>query len=333
MAADIFIPDSSKEDAIVEALHTVTYVTGEKEGIEKAFVEGYGLQSSGWVSPLPSERQALNTYFGFSNDDWESCAFYKTGAGANIQVRAIYNPIKTPSIRHEYDGLIVGGATVSFPKEDLYSHERLMAKLGIKSTIGVKEMEFESPSGEVYVSAEIVYLGPEHTYLLAVKRPDIFVPVGPMDPVTGIGGAAYSARCVANADEVNEFLHSVLGFEIRRDVTFTVGERSALLLPEGVEERFIQAFAPGSSSGYLVIMDHGQNNRTSQAPDLASPHRGIVMWSFKTKDIDQVHDRAIEAGIEILQAPDERKTPHIPCRKTLLMKDPGGFLIEVFEDE
>lgn len=331
MIEDIFVPKSNGSAALVEQLHTVTYVTSDKDTIERAFILGYGLVKSVWTRPSPEQYVAYNRYFGFENEDWEVCVFYKEGEGGNVQIRVIYTPEETPRVRHETDGLIVGGATISFPKTDLYAHEKLMLKSGFTSTIGVKEMEFQAPTGEVYTSAEIIYYAPENCYLLAVKRPDIFIPVGPSDSETGLSGAAYSARCIDDADSIIEFLKNVLGFEIRRDVVFPIGEISAMLLPQGSKERFIQAFAPGACSGYLVLMDHTKDNKFSTAPTLGTPSRGITMWSFKTKDIDDVYRRALFNNAECLTVVSEFASPGLGSQRTLLMKDPGGFYIEVFE--
>lgn len=332
MSEDIFLPTSSHDDAIVEQLHTVTYLTADKTTVERALREGYQLEWSGWQKPELPELETLNSYFGLSGSDWEMASFFAAGAGNNVQIRVIYNPAPAPLVREEYDGFFTGGATISFPKPDLYEHEILMNSIGIKSTIGVKEMEFQSPTGEVYISAEIVYFAPENVYLMAVKRPDIFVPVGPMDPETNIGSAAYSARCVENADDVITFMRDVMGFEIRRDVEFEIGEKSALLMPQGAKERFIQAFAPGSSSGYCVVMDHGANNRPSTAPSFGPPSRGIVMWSFRTKDMNEVIRRAKTAGARVLRGPIEIGSPFLRGKRAMIVEDPSGFPIEIFED-
>ena len=332
MIEDIFIPKSSANDALVQQLHTVTYVTTDKETLERAFIQGYGLTHSGWKSPPLSERTIYNKYFGFTGNDWEISTFYKSGEGANIQIRVIYNPENTTIVRQNCDGLIVGGATISFPKEDLRAHEDIMTDIGFTSTMGVKEMEFQAPTGEVYTSAEIIYFAPENAYLLAVKRPDTFVPVGPIDKATGIGGPAYSARCIADADSIIHFFETVMGYEIRRDVIFPIGDISAMLLPKGSQERFIQAFAPGSNTGYLVLMDHLQDNIASTAPVIGTPSRGITMWSFKTDDIEEVYRRAQSAGTTILHGLSTFNSPCLESSRTLLMKDPGGFYIEIFED-
>ena len=332
MSADIFVPQSSAEDAVVGPLHTVTYVTRDKATVERIFAKGYGLDSSGWRQPAANERKKINAYLGFDEaHTWESCAFYKSGVGANVQIRVIALEQDSPQVRPEYDGLYTGGATMSFPINDLYAHEKHMESIGVESTIGVKEMEFSSPSGETYVSAEIVYKAPENVFVMGVVRPRIFVPVGPVDPETGMGGSAYSARCLTKTDETITFFREVLGFEIRRDVEFTVGERSALLMPEGTTERFIQAFAPGSATGYLVLMDHQAATKPSPAPSYGPPNRGIALWSFATRDLDQVHQRAAGAGIAVVQAPADHGSPNLPSGRSMILRDPDGFLIEIFE--
>ncbi len=332
MTADIFVPQSTPDDAIVGPLHTVTYVTSDKQAVEKIFLEGYGLDSSGWTKPSGDEIANHNKYLGFeANHSWEACVFYKSGEGANVQIRVIAIDHETPQVRPAYDGLYTGGATMSFPINDLYAHEKHMASIGVESTIGVKEMEFTSPTGETYVSAEIVYKAPDNIFVMGVVRPDIFIPVGPVDPATGMGGSAYSARCITAADETVAFFRDVLGFEIRRDVEFTVGDKSALLMPEGTTERFIQAFAPGSASGYLVLMDHKAATKPSPTASYGPPNRGIAMWSFPTKNLDDVHQRAVAAGIAVVQSPAEYGSPSLSGGRSMILKDPDGFLIEIFE--
>lgn len=330
MSEDIFIAQSSPADAIVGPLHTVTYITSDKNSVEKAFLQGYGLDTTGWVTPSAEQRQSLDPYFGFSGSDhWETCGYLKYGSGANVQVRVIHVDANTPAIRPELNGFYTGGVTISFPINDMAKHEQSMADLGMPSTMGVKEMEFAGANGETYISGEIVYPAPENVYLLGVKRPDIFVPVGPVDPETDIGGAAYSARNAANSDAVVEFLDTVLGYEIRRDMEFEVGEESALLMPQGARERFVQAFAPGSQTGYLVLMDHYENNISSDTPHLGTPYRGISMWSFMSEDLDVVYQRSLRAGTEIIAPPGDIESPFMPGTKTLLLKDPSGFPIEI----
>lgn len=327
---DIFIPKSKPADALVEQLHTVTVVTSDKDGTQRAFLDGYGLDWSGWQSPERQNRAQLNAYFGLTGTAWQMAAFYKKGIAANIAVRVIYTPDPAPQVRTSYDGLINGGATISFPKADLRAHEKTMKACGFTSTMGVKELEFQSPTGELYTSAEIIYYAMEHCYLLAVKRPEIFVPVGPIEPGTGLSAPAYSARCISDAGPILEFMQSVLGFEVRRDVVFPIGDQSAMLLPQGSKERFIQVFAPGASTGYMVLMDHFEDSKPPSTETLGPPSRGIVMWSYKTKDLGAVYTRALEFGADILRPPGVYTSPYLDLPRSMILKDPGGFPLEIF---
>jgi len=329
---DIFVPKTDASSALVGALHTVTIITSDREKMEKIFCEGYGLSASGWEIPGEAERRTLNTYFGFDPDDvWQACRFRKEGACSNVEVRVFELERETPAIRPAHEGLYKGGATLSFPISDLYAHEKWMAALGVETTIGVKEMEFTSPTGETYISAEIVYKAPDGAFVMGVKRPDIFVPVGPIDSETGMGGPAYSARCISETPKTLSFFEAVLGYEIRRDVEFTVGERSAINMPEGTVERFIQGFAPGASTGYIVLMDHGEATKVGPADGFGVPHRGIVMWTFETKNLDEVHRRAKTFGAEILSGPTSLNSIITGEGKGLMIKDPDGFAIEIIE--
>ena len=325
---DIFVPKSSPEDAVVSPLHTVTIITSDRETFERIFIEGYGLESTGW-STLDADAAK---YLGFlAEQHLTVCGFTKSGEGANIQIRLIHVEEETPKVRPGYSGLYTGGATLSFPMKDLHAHEEIMKSLGVESTIGVKEMEFTSPTGETYISAEIVYKAPDCIFVMGVTRPDIFVPTGPIDPTTGIGGASYSARCITKGDATVAFFRDVLGYEIRRDVEFTVGERSALLMPEGTTERFVQGFAPGAFSGYVVLMDHAAATKHSPAPSYGPPNRGIGMWSFTTSAFDEVLRRAEQAAATVRQKPALRSSPLLPTGRTMLVEDPDGFMIEIVE--
>ncbi len=332
MSEDIFVATTRPEDAVVGPLHTVTMVTREKDPISRIFEQGMELESTAWQAPSGEDLDRLNRYFGLPPaSEWEACAFYRDGDAGNVQIRVMVFRDETPIVRPAIDGRYVGGLSIGFPMSDMTGRETRMAELGVTSSIGVKELEFASPTGEVYVSGEIHFLAPENVFLLGVQRPAVFVPVGPMDAERGIGAAAYSARCVSNTDEVIRFFEDALGFETRRDITMAVGERSGLRLEEGLAERFVQMFSPGSSTGYLVFLDHESATKPSPAASLGPPSRGVVMWSFPTAQLDAVYDKLQQSNLEIVHPPGKLRSPFLPNTRSMLVKDPGGFPIELFE--
>ncbi|MFK7889108.1 MAG: VOC family protein [Gammaproteobacteria bacterium] len=100
---------------------------------------------------------------------------------------------------------------------------------------------------------------------------------------------------------------------------------------EGTSERFIQLFAPGANTGYLVLLDHGDAAITSPAPTYGPPSRGVVMWSFPTTDLNEVLARTQKHGARLLQEPARRESPFLPDARTAIVEDPNGFPLEFFE--
>jgi len=332
MAGDIFVAESKPEDAIVGALNTITMVTIDPDTAYKIFVDGMGMDASDWYVPTDIERPELDAYFGFHpSDDWKMRRFFRSDDGENIQIRLISIDRATPQIRPAADGTFLGGLSIGFPLLNSDARETRMTDIGFPSVVGVKRLEFSSPNGEKYVSEEVHFIGPENIYILAVKRPDIFVPVGPIHTADEIGAPAYSAICVDDCDASIAFFRDVLGYEIRRDMTMKVGEKSGLKLREGSQERFVQAFAPGSNTGYLVLLNHAEDKKKAQNIDnFGPPNRGLSMWSFPTQNITEVVKRAETAGVKIRQRLKLSRSPFLPETDTIILEGPSGFPVEIY---
>ncbi|MEO0997405.1 MAG: hypothetical protein AAFX58_07780 [Pseudomonadota bacterium] len=334
MTGDLFVPASSPDAAPVGALHTVTYVVADADAADRTLREGLGLERTDHTFAR-DEAERLSARFGFDGGRTLQCRLYhRTGEAANVGVRVFVVDAATPAVRPRHDGRFVGGLSIGFPMREFAATERRLAGLGIRSSIGRKDMEFTSPAGETYVSSEIHFLASEHIFLLGVRRPDGLVPVGPLPAGNPNGAAAYSARCVDNPDAVIAFLTDILGYEIRRDATLTVGERSGLRLDEGTPERFVQAFAPGSATGYLILLDHLDETIPSPSPSLGPAARGVTMWSFPVRrGFDGIRARARDAGHSVIDFPAGTASPFLPGGRSMIITDPGGFPIELFETD
>jgi catechol 2,3-dioxygenase-like lactoylglutathione lyase family enzyme len=325
---DLFEPTSTGQDALVGPLHTVTCLFADAAPFVEALTAGLGQSCDPWNG----DAAAAARYLGMpAASALTICGSNRTDAGRNVQIRIMASPEAGPSVRPKTEGQILGGLSLGFPMLDMPRWEQQLHKHGIDSAIGIKEMAFTSPTGEEYISAEVHFPTAENIYLLGVRRPERFRSVGPMSAAEPIGAAAYSARCVANTDGLIEFYRDILGYEIRRDATFEVNGPSGLRLEQGTKERFVQAFAPGAATGYLVFLDHHSHRQASPAPTLGPPSRGLVMWSFPTSDLDTMAARLRGAGVDLLQAPGEHGSPLLPSGRSLIFKDPEGFPIELFE--
>lgn len=332
MTADIFVAQSSPDDALVGPLKTITYVTSDAAGTHALFTNGMDMKASDWFVPAGEDKARLSAYFGLAADeDWKARTYSGSGAGENIQIRVLLVDESHPQVRPQINGAYLGGLSIGYPMADTDAREAQMTKAGFPSIIGVKRLEFASPSGDTYVSEEVHFTGPENIYILGVKRPDIFVPVGPIDADANTAGPAYSAICVDDCDAAKGFYANVLGYEFRRDMAMKVGGNSGLDLREGSDERFIQAFAPGASTGYLVFLDHGDDRRVlDPKPNFGPPSRGLTMWSFPSKDLAQVHKRALAHGTQVISGPSNSGSPFLPSTETLVLRDPSGYPVEIY---
>lgn len=331
MTDDVFTTGQGTKPGTVGPLHTITVVTAAAEPMHRFLAEGIGL------TPLPGPeltadgQSRIATYLGLpTSSAWSVQAFRQSEGSANSQVRVFSSQAADKVVRPEVNGRFVGGLSIGFAMDDLAKREGVMRDAGFESSVGVKSLEFSKPDGSKYVSEEIHFIGPDNILGLGVKRPDGFQPVGPLDPESGVSGPAYSALCVPDADAAITFLEEVLEFEIRRDIDLTVAQPSGLQLATGMKERFVQAFAPGTSTGYLVLLDHYSENIPTPARNQGPPSRGIVMWSFPSSDLAAAHDRAQAAGAPVLAPPGQYDSPFLNGAESMLVQMPGGYPVELF---
>lgn len=331
MTNDVFTLGEGAEPGLVGPLHTITVITADPGATHRFLREGIGLES--FAGGRAEGSQTTAGYLGIPADlPWSVRAYGRQGdeSKPGSQVRVIGIEDAREVIRPEVNGRFVGGLSIGFAMDDLEKRETIMQEAGFASSVGVKSLQFAKPDGSTYVSQEIHFIGPEQILGLGVKRPNGFQPVGPLDPTSGVSGPAYSALCVPDADAAIAFFQQVLDLEVRRDVDLTVAQPSGLRLATGMKERFVQIFAPGSTTGYLVVLDHYDENLASPASKPGPPSRGIVMWSFPTADLDAVKRRAEAAGATILAPPGQYDSPCLNGAESMIVQMPSGYPVELF---
>ena len=78
-------------------------------------------------------------------------------------------------------------------------------------------------------------------------------------------------------------------------------------------------------------MDHGEATKYCEMDYYDAPYRGLVMWSFPTLNLNEIYERALKFGVEILHPPNNYKSPALTAKKSFVLKDPDGFQIEIYE--
>jgi catechol 2,3-dioxygenase-like lactoylglutathione lyase family enzyme len=107
------------------------------------------------------------------------------------------------------------------------------------------------------------------------------------------------------------------------------GPQGGMKLAKGIRIRFQQWFAPGSRTGYLVIMQ--LLSGSLRAPNgLGLKNCGIGLWSFPTSKFEEVEDRVMRHGTTVLSSPIELDLPGAGRRRSMVIATPDGFPVEIF---
>lgn len=81
----------------------------------------------------------------------------------------------------------------------------------------------------------------------------------------------------------------------------------------------------------FVPVSKPEDTLESPAAGYGPLNRGIGVWSFATSRLDEVYRHAVAAGVVVDQSPAVLDSPFLRAQRTMLLKDPDGFPIEVFE--
>lgn len=292
---------------------------------------GGALDLSSQPVPLSASTRALLAHWGVSEEPTtEVLAFTRPGFPEAIRLQVIRTSIDRPTSRPQLDCRYDGPLGIGVPVQGLARRHAIVEAYGFKANAGVTTMTFPRADGSTYDIGETHWVAPDDVMVPGVDRAHL-QPVGPIDPALDIGGPSYASALVSDVVTMGAFLDAVLGYELRREFTFeSEGPEGGMRLPKGTRVRFQQWFAPGSRTGYLVIMqllEHGL-----RAPHgLGLKNRGIGLWSFPTRDLQEVLDRARHQGTNILKAPRDVDIPGVGAARSLLLATPDGFPVEVFQ--
>ncbi len=342
---DPMAPRGDAAAALAGPLSAVTLVSADPQRATQFFIDAMRMRrvDSG-ADPSPAAMAAQCRLWGApEHGAWSEIRLQGPAAAPGLGVRIVAAGEGQP-IRPGLDAHLHGGLSIGYPVADMEASFARIRALGVGTTAGIVPLEMTRADGSRYVSGEIHFRGPDDIYVLAVGRPSDLAPVGPIDAAAGLGGPAYSAMVVGDAGREIAFYRDTLGWEARRDTVLTSsGPGGGLGLAPGTRFRFAQLFAPGASSGYIVLLDMLELGRANPvAPRF--PNRGLVAWTFPTRRFDEL-ERRVRAGIggaRLLAGPldpaAQNESPTDPRRRVLVggrrmsIASPAGLTLEIVEE-
>ena len=306
-------------------LHTVTIITPELDPIRKLYETGLGLTVTGPHTLSEKARESQRTLWGMPKDlGYEVYLFRRPSVEGTTQLRVLVTDRPTPHMRDGWNRQQLGPYGMGFPTIDVYGADQELRALGFERAVPeVEEFQVTAPNGDSYPVREAPFYGPEYLRIIAIGRGGGRPQVGVYNAETGQGGPAYATQIVGDADAMVEFFTKVLDMEVRSDRTWAEYD---------IPFRFTLIHAKGSQTGHTPLVEYSGEHQIPGLADPRPPNRGMAIWSYRVRDLDEILDRASEAKVSVHAGPEEYDSPSLGKHRAVTFLAPNGFMIEVFED-
>jgi catechol 2,3-dioxygenase-like lactoylglutathione lyase family enzyme/uncharacterized protein (DUF1330 family) len=329
LAQDPLAPRGNGAQALVSPLAAVTIGTADLDLTERFYGGAMGMACAR-QTVAGASATAFRARLGMGGVGDVQMLTCTRGRAGVTQVRAVLLDAPAPEARPAYQTLLAGALSLGFPSAGNEALDRRVTGLGFRSTAGLTSITLPRGDGSSYTVGEVHYRAPDNVYALGIDRGEMS-PVGPIEAGIGVGGPAYAGMIVGDADAAKRLFGDVLGLELRREVQLTsAGPQGGLGLPDNTKFDFQQWYAPGASSGYVILMKFLAGGRAAPVP-LGLGARGIGMWSFVSARFDEVLSRARAAGVTIKAAPAPSPWPADNGRRQMVLATGDGFPVEVVE--
>jgi catechol 2,3-dioxygenase-like lactoylglutathione lyase family enzyme len=330
MSTDPLMPLSKAQDALVGPLAMVTILTSDMAQTKAFYSDALDMTMTHEVVRGRKARALARSYRLPPQASFEVAVFERLGIAQATRIRAIHVVSTLPAARPDHDAQYLGPLSLGFPVQGIEGRADRLAKAGNPATAGVTILALKRTDGTSYEVKEAHFKGPDGVLSLGIDRADM-TPVGPIELQRQIGGPAYSGIVVSDTARMNTFLGDVLGFEKRRDVELSSsGPNGGLGLPAGTRFTFQQWFAPGSATGYLVVMKYLNAGKTGLQA-LGGASYGLVRYSFTTPNLDRVLDRAVAHNIMVVQTAQTQPEIGFGRVRSAVLSSPDGIAFEIIE--
>ncbi len=318
-------PVADARDAIAGPLSGAMLITRDVALLRKTYVDGLGLVMRG---PLPQSAETVTAQrrlWGMPPEmSWEVYVLERVGVVDAIKIVAVIPDRETPVIRRSFDREETGPYALGFPTRDVEMIDQRMIDRGFKRTLPtVNRYSLQLRDGTPYPITEASYEVADNTRLVVLSRGNGLPQNGTLDPVTGMGGPAYSSLIVENSAAMESFFTQVLDFERR-----TSREWSNF----SPRFRYVTLHARGARTGNLGFVEYAsEDRRAGTGVPPRPPNRGLVGWTFPVRSLSAILRRAETHGATVLAGPMVVDDPRFGRVTAASLLAPNGFLIEVSE--
>lgn len=331
-STDPLVPTSRVEDARVGPLAMVTIISDNPVATKRFYQGAMDMAAKDYELRGQSALAMANQLGLTPRSRLLFSMFTRPGLPQATKVRVVYVDSGTDQARPNHNSEYLGPLSLGFPVRAIEARAAMLSAFGNPATAGVTTLNLSRSDGSPYAVKEAHFKGPDGVLSLAIDRGDMQA-VGAIDPAFDIGGPAYSGMIVSDTKAMDGFLADVMGFEKRRDVELaSSGPNGGLGLPSGTRFQFQQWFAPGSATGYFVVMRY-LNAGKIRPITLVGRSRGIIRYSFHTNRLNEVVSSARRANYAMAFTSRKAYPEDIKARSAVVLKGPDGIEFEFLQGQ
>jgi hypothetical protein len=318
---DALAPKSSAADALVSPLRRIVISSNSLPESLLFYRDAMGMTLAGPLDLASKERRARQQAWDISkNLRWQTYRLYRANVPNAAEIELVVFEQTQPAIHASWSALELGPFSAGFPNMDQKKQDQRVRELGFGALNALESYAVPRPDGSSYSIDETIFNAPDFVHGVGIHRGNGMAQLGDVDS-NGLGGPAYSAQIVADAQAMIDFMTQVLGWELRSDRRWkSAGRQGALNVPDGTEFRFAIMYSKGAVSGHVLLLQYLNREATPSAAAAKVPHRGIGMWVMTTDDLPQVRANAKKYGAPLREI---KSSP----RPSVVVSAPNGFPI------
>lgn len=325
------IPHGISKNALVGYLNTATLCTTNLD----EYIQFYGnvmmMKVEGPFQLSDTEKEIQRSFWHIPREvDYDTYHIFRASVPSLIHLRIIHLKQDTPRIHHSYNSYELGSFSLGFPTADAKGMDQRMNDFKIDAMAPTQIGDIVRANGVPGQYIETIYKGPDFLHCVGIERVNISQ-LAPCDPVNGFGGPGYSALVAKDAEAEITFYTKVLDHYTQLDQVWKTAEGSALGTGPGVPYRFTSFYAQEAIQNHIIMLEFQDGNAIDTGIPSHLPYQGLGMYSFYTKDINKVVERALNEKIEILSPIQEVNDHIIGHGKACLLKAPSGMYIEIMQ--
>lgn len=325
------IPDGIADDALVGYLNTATLCTTNLEEYKHFYGEVMMMQMEGPLPISKKEKELQRLFWHIPNDiEYDLYHCYRASVPSLIHLRIIHLKQPTPKIHRSYNSYELGSFSLGFPTSNAEAMDERMMAYNVTSMAPTQIGDIIRANGVPGQYIETIYKGPDFLHCVGIERVNISQ-LAPCDPDNGFGGPGYSALVAKNAEAEIGFYTRVLDHYTQLDEIWKTAEGSALGTGPGVPYRFTSFYAKGALQNHVIMLEFQNGKAIDTGVPSQIPNQGLGMYSFYTKDIREVIQRAENEHIEILSSPQQISDNILGNGTACLLKAPSGMYIEIMQ--